>query len=716
MWKSLRPSVVGAWSSLVVLAFLAAGLAPRGALAAEAAGAELPLSKVVMFTSGVSYFEHRGAVRDDASIDLKFKVADINDLLKSLVLEDLGGGRVSTISYGSKDPVTKTLQTFAIDLTSNPTLGQILNQARGERVRVTAPNEIEGVILGVETRRRETGKDSPPLDFELLNLLTDSGLRSVPLDAVGHVKLLNEKLDAELRKALLVLATSHANDKKTVTLNFLGKGERPVRLGYIQETPIWQTSYRLVLNDGDAPYLQGWAMVENTTEDDWNKVNLTLVSGRPISFVMDLYQPLYIQRPLVQPETFASLRPQTYSQDLGDKEKQFAAAAPAAPSFGYAADALEGGRRAAKSELANRASKTANGMAFASAGGNAIDYDELGRGALGGFGGGKGQSTAQGSDVGELFQYTIATPITLPRQQSAMLPIVNESAQGEKVSIYNAAVQPKHPLCGLRLKNSTNLHLMQGPLTVFDGGVYAGDAKIEDLPPGAERLLSYALDLDTEVTRESKGEPQQMISVRISKGTMFVNYRFARSSEYRVKNSGKKAKKLLIEQSLDPQWTLLEPKQPTEKTRDLYRFAVQAEPGKPAKLIVAEERSQLEQVLVTNLDDSAIGFYLQQRVINERVKAALAEANRRKQAIQSAADQRRQLEQQITTVSQEQDRIRQNMGQLDRNTDLYKKYVTKFSKQEDDVERLRGEIKTLVEQETLLRKSLDEFLNSLELS
>ena len=149
--------------------------------------------------------------------------------------------------------------------------------------------------------------DNDVVETEYLNLLTGDGLRSVPLASVGRIKLTNEKLDGELRQALAVLALGHATDKKTVTLNFTGQGKRPVQVGYIQQAPIWKTSYRLVLADKDAPFLQGWAIVENTTEDDWKDVRLTLVSGRPISFVMNLYQPLYVPRPVVEPELFASL-------------------------------------------------------------------------------------------------------------------------------------------------------------------------------------------------------------------------------------------------------------------------------------------------------------------------------------------------------------------------------------------------------------------------
>ncbi len=289
--------------------------------AAGKADATLPLSKVVMFNSGVGYFEHRGDVEGDAKVELQFRVDDINDLLKSMILEDRGGGTISTVTYGSRDPITKTLQTFPVDLTNNPTLGDILNQVRGEQVEVEAPNKIEGTLLGIEKRRKEVGKDHEIVEEEFVNLLTAEGLRSVPMLSVSRIKLSSEKLDAELRQALAVLATGHNTDKKTVSLSLLGNGKRPVRVGYIQETPVWKTSYRLVLEGDQPPFLQGWAIVENTTEGDWNDVALTLVSGRPISYTMDLYEPLYVKRPQETLNLFGSLRPQTYGQDLSESSR-----------------------------------------------------------------------------------------------------------------------------------------------------------------------------------------------------------------------------------------------------------------------------------------------------------------------------------------------------------------------------------------------------------
>ncbi len=698
--------------SVAIVLAIVGFAAPLAAQEKEPKQAELPLKQVVMFNSGVGFFEHGGEVDGDARIDLKFNVEDINDLLKSMVLQDLGGGRISTVSYGSKDPITKTLKTFAVDLTTNPTLGGILTQLRGERVEVEAPNKLTGLILGVETRKKEVGRDNAVVEVELLNLLTEDGLRSVPLESVGRIKLADPKLDAELRQALHVLALGHTTDKKTVSLNFLGQGKRPVRVGYIQETPVWKTSYRLVIKDDVPPFLQGWAIVENTTEEDWNKVNLTLVSGRPISFVMDLYEPLYVARPVVQQELYASLRPQTYGQDLARKEQEFrrqaSNGAPAAPPAPSAALAGGFGRPGDEQAKGNRAMDRSRGLLAEKAAADSMALQDFKSSGV--------QSVAQAADVGEMFQYVIATPVTLARQQSAMLPIVNESVKGEKVSIYNPSVQAKHPLNGLKLTNSTELHLMQGPITVFDGGAYAGDAKIEDLPPGSERLISYALDLDTEVAPTSKNQPQQLLSVKIIKGTLQSVHKQQRSQEYVIKNSGKRNKNVLIEYPFDSNWTLVAPKDPAEKTRDMYRFAVQAEPGKPAKLSIEEERTTSQQIGVTNLDDGTIAIYLNAKLVSEAVKTALKEVIKQKRDMQEVAQQRALLQQKITVIDQEQARIRQNMQQLDRNTDLYKRYVTKFAQQEDEVEALRGQISEKQGQEDSLRKKLDSYLISLDIS
>src|SRR6516225_6122892 len=281
---------------------------------------QLPIGQVVLFSSGVGYFQREGAVEGSARVDLSFPVTDINDLLKSMVLRDLDGGHISTVSYESNAPIERTLKSFAVNLTTNPSFMQILNQARGEKVEVvlqqtnaTQPGNLTGTLVGCEKQKQAVGgKDT--VEVELLNLWCADGMRSLKLPEVQRVRFLNPILDSEFKKALETLALSHDTQKKAVAINFAGEGKREVRVSYVIENPIWKTSYRLVLDKKtNKPFLQGWAVVENPTDEDWKDVRMALVSGRPISFQMDLYQPLYVTRPVVEMELFASLRPVAYS-------------------------------------------------------------------------------------------------------------------------------------------------------------------------------------------------------------------------------------------------------------------------------------------------------------------------------------------------------------------------------------------------------------------
>ncbi len=203
--------------------------------------------------------------------------------------------------------------------------------------------------------------------------------------------------------------------------------------------------------------------------------------------------------------------------------------------------------------------------------------------------------------------------------------------------------------------------------------------------------------------------------MRLVKGTLVVSRKQARRKAFEVKNSGSDAVKLLVEHPLEDGWVLVEPEQAAEKTRDRYRFAVEAEPGKPASLVVAEERVVSQQVALTNLDDGAILVYSNAKVTSPAVKRALVDVIERKREIERLARERGRREQEIQAVGQEQERIRQNMAQLDRASDLYTRYVQKFAAQEDRVEALRKEIAELQDKEQQARRGLDEMLVKLEI-
>ena len=696
-------------------AIAASLLAVVSAVSSRAAEPALPLEKVVLFTSGVGFFQHGGKVDGDAQVEMAFKSEQINDLLKSMVLEDRDGGTVAAVSYASRDPITKTLGTFAVNLTDNPSIGQILGRLRGARIEVEAAPPASGTIVGVEKRTVPVGDDQT-VEKEFVTILTKEGLRTLALDTITRLKLLDERLQGELEKALAVLALGTDNDRKSVTLDFAGKGARRVRVGYVQEAPVWKTSYRVVLGaeDGKAAekdkdkkqekaLLQGWAIVENTTDQDWKDVRMSLVSGRPISFRMDLYQPLYVPRPEVRQELYASLLPQQYGQDLAKRDREFAAA----------------GERQGRIQLA-RPEQAAPGLRGAAAAyapaESSVVGDEKALSLDMAANAGSIQSVAQGAALGELFRYEIDKPVSIARQRSAMLPIVSEQIEAEKVSIYDDRVLAKHPLAGLRLVNLTKLNLMQGPVTVYDGGVYAGDARVEDLVPGSERLVSYAVDLDVEVAPRTEPRPEEIVSVKLAKGTLVVTRKLARRKIFEIKNSGADAVKLLVEHPREEPWKLVALEKPAETTRDRYRFAVTAEPGKPVTLEVAEEQQTLQQLALVNTDDSTILFFTNAKQTSPAVKEALTAVIERKREIERFVQERAKREQEVNVVGQEQERIRQNMAQLERTSDLYTRYVQKFAVQEDRVETLRKEVADLQAKELEARRALDDYLQQLELN
>ncbi|QDT36615.1 hypothetical protein [Stratiformator vulcanicus] len=687
----------------------------------------VPLKRLVMFSSGVGFFEHAGTVEGTENIELEFGAEQINDLLKSLVVSDRGGS-AGIVSYGSRDPITRTLKTFSIDLTQAPSLSDLLSQVRGEKIEVQSLGEtITGTILSIESRAKIDGETK--IDIKYVTLVTDDGLRSVSLDQVGRIKLLDKALNRELSKALAVLATARGNEKKSVSIEFRGEGKRDVGLGYVREMPIWKTSYRLVMDEEDKAYLQGWAIVENTTESDWDAIDLSLVSGRPVSFRMDLYQPLYVQRPLVVPELYASLVPPKHDQNMSERKshlsdpeeiKRSKSRLSGTPSFG----AGGGGGSVPWGMPGTGRPMGLKGPPHLPYGSPAIvsgaPQDNEDRDANQDFGNvdffvPQSRSMAEAEELGELFQYQIAAPVTLGRQKSAMLPIISEDVEAERVSVYNENVLAKHPMRSIRLINNTDLHLMQGPVTIYDDGGYAGDSQFDDISPGNDRLLSYAVDLNTEVSAQSKSSPTRMVSIAIKRGVVYTRSSQELTRTYTIKNSGDEAESLLIEYPLNGDWKLVEPEEPAAKTRDRYRFAVEVPARETKELLLRFSKNNLTTVALGNksANDRTLIAYMKSDVISDEVKAALEEVVRQKTKIAEFTKQRQQAVAELNAISKEQERIRRNMQAIDRNTELYTRYITKLGEQEDRVDALKNQIEELQQQENAAQRKLNEYLNGL---
>ena len=673
---------------------------------------EVPVTKVVLFSSGVGYFEHNGMVEDDAVSQLMFRSDQINDVLKSMVLMDLDKGTVTSVNYPSQDPLTRALRSFGVDVSGDPSMSDMLKQLRGAEVILTTPEKISGKILGIEAKQEQVtaGGTSTVLVKHYLNLVTDKGMQTIPMTSIQTITLKNERLAGELNRALELLIESHDTARKPVEIRFAGKGKRNVRIGYIAETPIWKTTYRLDLQ-GEKPLLQGWAIVENTSDQDWTGVNLALVSGRPISFIQDLYTPLYLPRPIVQPELYASLRPQMYDEGLGNKKTQLAM-----EQAEESADALQDRETGAPSG-GMRKSREDKNMQLAKAL-PAAPMEEraryLGRGAAGEVNLAQSmQSVASAGKIGELFNFTIKDPVDLPRRRSAMLPIINSPVKVEKVSIYNQSVLAKNPLNGAYLTNDTGMKMLGGPVTVFDAGSYAGDARLDNLVPGDKRLISYAIDLNMTVDPSVK-TAEQITAIKIVRGVLQIQKLYTYSQIYTIMNKADENRTVIIEHPfVSADRKLVEPAKFEEKTANMYRFRVAVDKGATKDFTVKEEQVGLESIAILGGAPDTLAWYIKNGKLSPKVKDALTKAVELKSALTQTQAKINELTGQLQTIKNGQDRLRQNLGAVGKDSELGKKYLSKLAKEEDDIEKLDAGITDLRAQADTQKKALDDYLMNL---
>jgi hypothetical protein len=593
----------------------------------------------------------------------------------------------------------------------------VLQQTAGQQA-----GTLTGAIVGVEVQQ-QTGKDGQT-QVAFLNLWCADGLRSVKLADVQRVRFLNPVLESEYRRALDTLAMSRDSQKKAVSFSFSGQGKRKVRVGYVTEAPIWKASYRLALpalGGEGKPYLQGWAVVENPSDEDWQSVKMSLVSGRPISFKMDMYSPLYVPRPTVEPELFASLRPPTYDGNLDEKNKRAFPVAdlaiPAPKPAGFVNDFAPGrvlreqNEKQEAEKLAEGKDREAlfdrRGTTFLRGMNRADDLAavELQRGVT---------SAASGERLGESFQYVIEQPVNLPRQKSALLPIVQKDVEATRVSVYNPAVHAKFPLLGLKLKNTTGLNLMQGPVTVFEGATYAGDARVMDLQPNEERLMTYAIDLGTEVEAKSQNPPSRITKVSLKKGLLYSTTKQREERTYHAVNRSQNDRTLLVEHPYRPEFHLANDLKPAERTRNLYRFEVKVPAGKTGDVAVVEESDLVQAVQLTNSDEQQIRVFLQQSVLSPAVRQALEKAVGLRGELAGVQRDLEQVNKTLQQIEQDQTRLRANLREMPPTAAAYKRYLEKFDQQETQIEQLQAKRQQLQDQEHQRRTSYEAFLMALE--
>jgi hypothetical protein len=312
-----------------------------------------------------------------------------------------------------------------------------------------------------------------------------------------------------------------------------------------------------------------------------------------------------------------------------------------------------------------------------------------------------------------MFLYRIKAPVSLQRRKSAILPIVNQAAKARKVSIYNASVLAKHPLNGVWLINNTGLSLLAGPVTVFDEGTYAGDAQINDLSPDDKRLLSYAIDLKMTVD-SSDSSSQKIISARIDRGTLHCSRRSEFVRKYVIKNKDDKERTVVIEHPRVQPRKLLKPAEAAETTPALYRFETKVPADKTETFEVVEEHVAGEVLAILPANVGQLEWYATSGEIAKEVRDALAKAVAMKKQVTDLESRLNQLVAQKDAIERGQERLRQNIATVGKESELGRRYLKTLSDQEDQIEALQKQIEDLRKQIEGEKKKLSDYLGDLK--
>ncbi len=747
------------------------------------AEAPLPVRKVVLYKNGVGYFEHRGQTRAGGAVAIELPSSQLDDVLKSLTVIDLGeGGQVAGVSYTTLAPLERRLDEIALDLTSAEGLAHFLNQIKGARVEVqTGGGVVSGKVMGAEVKRRQVGSNGTVETTETLVFTAQGQVRALELGSAAAIRLLDSELSSQVSRYLDLRRTGHERDVRRLEIETLGTSPRSLQVSYTSEAPIWKTTYRLALEEGEKPLLQGWAIVDNVSAMDWSGVELSLVAGAPVSFIQNLSQPIYSRRPTVPLPEGVQVAPQTHGAALDVSGESTRVAGSVMDSSGSALRGATVQAFDSEGDLAGQASTDDDGRFMLSVlpgayrlsaslpGFSTREYREVnvapGRtrqldftlevGSIAETVTVTGESpmiksgaiakraakrpgifaaappppapisqalresrmeTAQAGALGDQFEYRLPHAVTIERNRSALLPIVQTEITGEKLSVYNERSGDPRPRLAVSLVNETGLTLDAGSFTVLDGDAFAGEGLTDVIRPKEKRILSYGLDLHLDVAVRREGAPERVTRIAIGQGVLRRDVKLRRKATYVVRNQDDARRVVLIEHPVEIDWTLVETPTPAETTIGEYRFRVEAAPGITTDFVVQEESARQTTYALSNLSSDQIALWLQERTIDPEIERVLRQIVAKRGEVDALRREIQSRDAERANIFNDQGRLRENLGKLGDSSEekgLRRRYVAELEGQENRLDAIRAERAKLEAELRKLQEELDALVKDI---
>ena len=671
--------------------------------------AEIPITRVILYQNGVGYFERSGKVSGDV-LRLQARPSQINDLLKSLTVIDRSDGRAVSVSLPLEKTGSQILSELPAQVRDASGLLDVLRVFRGARVKVSgAHGSVAGRIVGVENMQEGSSGDNVKADWRLTLKTDDDDLRVYPVDGIAHVDLQDRSLSVGLDQSLDVSLNEGNWRLIELSVWLLGKSAHDLVASYIVEMPRWKPAYRLVVGKDGEPLLQGWAVVDNVSGEDWNNVELSLVAGTPMSFIYDLHSPQFTKRVDLTPRgQEVALAPPRVQPGVSTKDLSRKAYKKSRSSGG-------GAGRSASAPAAEPSPMDDYGdydedLAMAE---EALE-DELER---------QTEANVEGAKLGSLFRYDLKDPVTVPDRSSTLVAIVNKRVPGQEVVLFRPEYSSggqTNPYRAVLFKNESGFTLEKGPVTIYSGGTFVGEGFIERMEKSTNAFVTYSIDGNVNMTSRYGTRQEGLRLLKIIDGMIVSEVLEINTTTYDLNNRHAEPITAYIKTARRTGWKLRNQPAETIETPDALMVPVAVPGGDKAELkiewvkpVVRRERFN------TNLSLSVLDIYMKSGKAPPEVAKKLDEAKKLKSRIDDLQREVSRVEKLHRTLSRDQERVRKNLKMLGKtkgNAALRRELEQKLADQERDLGKLSGQLVRASEERADLDKKLNVVIRTITLT
>ncbi len=683
---------------LPLIRHLAGGAAAIALLSLSAEAAELELKRVMLSAGGVGYFEYQAEVAGWETLNIPVRIDQVDDVLKSAVVFDDAGGS-GTIELQGRDSLNEIFRTMPIGPDAFDTPAGLYEALKGEEVSVAEPIAARGKIVSIVEETSE--KDGATLTRHRMSLMTDNGLVQFVLEEGRDIQFTNEALNAKVNEALTALAANRQRELRTLKITARGDGTRTVTVGFVIEAPLWKTSYRLVTGADGKARMQGWAVIENASGADWKDVELTLVSGNPVTFKQALYDKYYVDRESVPVEVLGRVSPRRDDGSTGGEETEWeqngqgspvepAPAPPAMPELSVQDSTVA---KAAADEITVTGSRIS---------------------------GEPGQVAAESTESATSVIFTLSNAVTAGSGQTLAVPILDRAVPAQLVSLYQPYTHATHPLSAVKLTNDTGTGLPPGITTLFDNTsgrtVFAGDAVLSTLPIGENRILSYAVDqkvyVDATDTRDDTVSGAKLVN-----GVLEISVVMRKTNSYSIKGASNEDRTVVIE-TPRYNWELKSHDlSQVDTTYNYLRLPVAVAAGKTEKLDVVWENVASNKIeAIWDLSAGEYAYYAStESKLPDTIRTAFQRMGEMRAAVDAAERWVTQLDEERDRIYEEQERIRANLASVPEGSDMQRRYLATLAVQEDRLAMIENERSGRQSEAAVAREALRNYVMSLTL-